>query len=98
MQFEAHYFLSSIFVGAMWLYILYRGVRHTARIWLRREKWKSIGLGVLLAVLVGSYIASPYLDVLFRQVSLLQAVAAKVASAGLGVVLIYLERRYYPDA
>ena len=98
MQFDVQYFLASILMGAIYIYTIYRGVRHTAIIWLRREKWKSIGWGVLLAVLVGSYIGSPYLDVLFRQVSLLQAVAAKVASAGLGVVLIYIERRYYPGA
>ena len=83
---------------AMAVYALYRGTRATVAAYRQARYWKTVGLAVIIGTSIIFIPAKVWLDALFYDISLSFLIPAALIGACFGLVIIWLERRYYPDA
>ena len=92
------YWFGYFILFAIYVYVIYRVIRVTVTAYRKARYWKKVGF----AVIIGTYIifipAKVWLDAHWYDLSLSSLIPAALIGACLGLVIIWLERRYYPGA
>ncbi len=83
---------------AIYVYVIYRAIRVTVTAYRQARYWKAVGFAVITGTSIIFIPAKVWLDALFYDISLSSLIPAALIGACLGLVIIWLERRYYPDA
>ena len=97
MSLTLHYFGVAFFWGALPLYVIYRGLRKIVELYQRGAAWKAVGLGVIAVLCLVSLPIAVWVEFKMTELPPLNYAAALFVGFCLGVVVIWLERRYYPD-
>jgi len=84
--------------GAMDVYVIYRAIRATLAAYRKAHRWKMVGYAAITGALVILIPAKVWLDTQWYELSLAHTVPAALIGGCLGLVVIWLERRYHPDA
>jgi len=92
------YWFGYIVWFAIVVYALYRGMRGTVAAYRQARYWKTVGLAVITAIAIIFAPVTVWADALWRDISLSSLIPAALIGACFGLVMIWLERRYYPDA
>ena len=92
------YWFGHFIAFAMYVFVIYRTIRVTATAYRQARYWKTVAFSVVTATLIIYMLAKVWLNALLHDLSLVYTVPAALIGACLGLVIIWLERRYYPDA
>jgi len=101
MPLTLHYFGVAFFRGALPLYVIYRviyrGPRKIVELYQRGAAWKAVALGVVAVLCLVSLPIVVWVEFKMTELPPLNYGASLLVGFCLGVVVIWLERRYYPD-
>ena len=101
MPLALHYSLAALLEGALLLYVIYiviyRGPRKTVELYERGAVWKAVAFGVVGVLCLVSSPIVVWVRFKMSELPPLNYGAALFVGFCLGVVVIWLERRYYPD-
>ncbi len=100
MPLALRYFLVALLQGALPLYVIYRviyrGPRKIVELYKRGVAWKAVAFGVLAVLCLVSLPIVVWVRFKMTELPQLNYGAALFVGFCLGVVVIWLERRYYP--
>jgi len=82
---------------AIVVYALYRVIRATVAAYRKAHYWKMVGYAAITGTFIILIPAKVWWGALFYDISLSSLIPAALIGACLGLVIIWLERRYYPD-
>jgi len=101
MPLALHYSLVALLEGALLLYVIYiviyRGPRKIVELYQRGAAWKAVALGVVAVLCLVSLPIVVWVEFKMTELPPLNYGASLLVGFCLGVVVIWLERRYYPD-
>ena len=90
------YLLEAFMWGAIDAYIVYKLASRTAAMYRQGNCWKTTAFAVITVLVVTLLAVTLWLSAVYNRFVLLYLVAAALIGGCLGIVMIYLERRYRP--
>ena len=92
------YLFEAFMWGALQTYIVYKLASRTAAVYRQGNYWKTMAFGLMTALTIPLLAVTLWSSALYGRFVLLYLVAAALVGVCFGLVMIWLERRYYPGA